>query len=91
MTIKNAVKGKADAQLCHSGSHKAMIVHVEFLNGKKEDETSFDLMAGENAIDDLDELFTEFCKENNLKPDSVKSVSVVATAKTMEELQKINK
>lgn len=92
MTIKNAVKkGKIGAQLCYSTPLcRAMIVHVDFINAeKREDETSFDLMANENAINELDELYTEFCKENNLKQNTVTSITVVATAATMDDLQKI--
>lgn len=93
MTIKNAVKaGKIGAHLCYSTSLcRAMIVHVCFLNNEKqEDETSFDLMINKNAINELDELYTEFCKENDLKRNTVTSITVVATAETMEKLQKIN-
>lgn len=92
MTIKNAVKkGKLGAQLYYSTPLcRAMIVHVCFLNNEKqEDETSFDLMINKNAINELDELYTEFCKENDLKRNTVTSITVVATAETMEDLQKI--
>lgn len=92
MTIKNVVKaGKIGAQLCYSTSLcRAMIVHVCFLNNEKqEDETSFDLMINKNAINELDELYTEFCKENDLKRNTVTSITVVATAATMDDLQKI--
>lgn len=93
MTIKSAIKkGKLRAQLCYSTPlYRAMIVHVDFINAeKREDETSFDLMANKNAINELDELYTEFCKENDLKRNTVTSITVVATAETMEKLQKIN-
>lgn len=93
MTIKNAVKAKKiGAQLCYSTPLcRAMIVHVGFFNNEKqEDETSFDLMINKNAINELDELYTEFCKENDLKRNTVTSITVVATAATMDDLQKIN-
>lgn len=92
MTIKNAVKaGKIGAQLCYSTPLcRAMIVHACFLNNEKqEDETSFDLMINKNAINELDELYAEFCKENDLKRNTVTSITVVATAATMDDLQKI--
>ena len=54
----------------------------------QEDETSFDVYIG-TAVQELEELFHEFCKENHfrLAKDSDITVIVTESARTMEELE----
>lgn len=56
--------------------------------GYLEDETSFDVYIG-TAVQELEELFHEFCKENHfqLAKDSDITVIVTDSARTMEELE----
>ena len=64
-------------------------VDVDFINSDgNEDETQFDICgaltkAGEKELVDL---YSDFCKENGFKTNTVISVTVVASADAMEEL-----
>lgn len=65
--------------------HHYMTVCIQFLNDKKmEDETEFDISACD--VDELEELFQNFCQENGFAVDTVTDVYVVRTAITLEEL-----
>lgn len=57
--------------------HKAMSVDVEFLNSQKAtDEVEFDIKPFN--IGELDELFTDFCKENNIDVETITAIHVVS-------------
>ena len=62
-----------------------MTVNVGFLNNSKlEDETQISISA--YNINELNTLFTDFCKENKFTSTAILYISVVQTAETMKEL-----
>lgn len=64
-------------------------VDVSFINTEgKDDETQFDVMdvLTESGINELSELFDEFCKENKFKNNTVYAVTIVKSASSLEEL-----
>lgn len=73
-----------------NGVKKWAVVHIRFLSGANEDETSFDIenIVSEQGIDDLNECFSEFCKEQEShEPISmITSIDVYASANTKEKL-----
>lgn len=88
MTIKQCIKEKGwimeVAELKRFQS-----VDVAFINNEgKEDETEFDISgAGTDAgAEELAGLYDVFCKENNIKNDTVLAVIVTQTADTYEGL-----
>ena len=90
MTIRKTIKEQGWNFECSVLTcFRAMIVHVGFIDSDgNDDETSFDISAYD--VKELDTLYSDFCKENGLKRNTVTSISVVAVAESMEELQKIN-
>ena len=73
------------------GVKKWAVVHVRFLSGADEDETSFDIenISSKQGINDLDECFSEFCKEqeNHAPVTMITDISVYASANTKEKLE----
>lgn len=80
------------------------VIHIRFLSYEKifqsktdetdEDETSFDIenISSEQGLNDLDECFFEFCKEQeqeyeNNTPAIITDIRVYASADTKEELE----
>lgn len=76
MTIKQCIRKKGwQLYADTSQSYRSMDVDVDFKNEGVLDETQFHINAyNEN---ELTELFTEFCKENNLRRNTVVSVNIV--------------
>ena len=73
------------------GVKKWAVTHVRFLSGADEDETSFDIenISSEQGVNDLDECFSEFCKEqeNHAPVTMITDISVYASASTKEKLE----
>jgi hypothetical protein len=80
------------------GVKKWAVVHVRFLScekvfqfGADEDEVSFDIenISSEQGINDLDECFSEFCKEqeNHAPVSMITDIAVYASANTKEKLE----
>lgn len=89
MTIKESIKKNGWNIECNVLScFRYMIVHVGFANADGDDETSFDIKAYD--VEELNQLYADFCKENKQKRNTVTSINVVAVAETMEELEKFN-
>lgn len=90
MTIRKTIEEKGWNIECNEMScYRAMIVHVGFIDANgNDDETSFDIAAYD--VKELDTLYSDFCKENGLKRNTVTSISVVAVAESMEKLQNID-
>ena len=61
-------------------------VNIGFVNSSdgNDDETEFSIKAYD--VDELEELFDEFCEENELMSNAVTYVSVVETAESEDEL-----
>lgn len=90
MTLRDYIEKKGWETECQIKlrDHFA-IVHIDFVNDTgTDDETSLDVPF--LSVSYLDELFESFCKENHFPLDTVNGVTVVATAPTMEALQRIN-
>lgn len=70
---------------------KWAVIHIRFLSGADEDETSFDIenISSEQGINDLDECFSEFCKEqeNHAPISMITDITVYASANTKEKLE----
>ena len=90
MTIKQTIlKSGWNIECNVSSCFRYMIVHVGFINRDgNEDETSFDIKAYD--VEELNQLYTDFCEENAQKKNTVTSINVVAVAETLEELEKFN-
>lgn len=87
MTIKQYINKHGLQYDCEPGLHRAISVIIAFINDiGKDDETEFSVMIGENSINDLNELFTGFCKENGFPRNTVTYVAVVRAAETMDKL-----
>lgn len=87
MTVKNYFKngGKWDIQCDTSVPYRAMTVNIGFLNNNKiDDEVQFDIQA--YNVDELNELFHDFCKENDFHSPIITYISIIKTAETMEIL-----
>lgn len=73
------------------GVKKWAVIHIRFLSGADEDETSFDIenISSEQGIDDLEECFSEFCKEqeNHAPVSMTTGIAVYASANTKEKLE----
>ena len=62
-----------------------MNVDISFLNNEKaEDETQFSIRAYD--VEELDQLFNDFCKENGFNRNTVTCIAIVQMAETMDEL-----
>ena len=85
MTIKQYIKKYGWGLGCDSKPCRAMNVDIDFINNEgKLDETQFSINA--YNVNELDELFTEFCKENNFKRNTVTNISIVEMADSIDEL-----
>lgn len=73
------------------GVKKWAVVHIRFLSGADEDETSFDIenISSKQGIDDLNECFSEFCKEqeDHAPISMITSIKVYASADTKKKLE----
>ncbi len=93
MTILECIRSKGMTIDCEVSLHRCGEVEVCFYNTDdgRDDATSFDIndplsKQGEN---ELDELFREFCKENNLPRNTVDEIRLTCVAESMDELAKI--
>ena len=85
MTIKQCIR-KNGINYEADGISRYLTVDVDFIGEDgREDETQFDVSAS-NMEAELDELFTGFSKENHIKRNTVTSITVIASASTLEEL-----
>ena len=87
MTIKQYFSsgGKWDIQCSTGIPYRAMSVNVGFLNDRnEEDEVQFDIHAYD--VNELCQLFNDFCRENNFPANTVMYIAVVETAETMKAL-----
>lgn len=90
MLIKDCIKKKGWQTEVTGSLKRCQTVDVDFVNTEgKEDETQFTITgAGTNkGIEELSKLFSEFCKENGLKNNTVISVTIIHVADTIEELE----
>lgn len=73
------------------GVKKWAVIHIRFLSGADEDETSFDIenITSKQGIDDLDECFSEFCKEqkDHTPISMITGIEVYASADTKKKLE----
>lgn len=77
MTIKQIARKKKGIQTenINPDQRRFTTYDIDFINPDGEtDETQFD---AEN-IEELDQLFTDFCKENGFKRNTVVSITIVA-------------
>lgn len=87
MTVKEFIRKQGWVVECETKPCRWMEVNISFENPqKKEDETSFDIHA--YNVDELTNLFMDFCKENEFPFNTVTSITIVAMASTYEELEK---
>lgn len=85
MTSKEYIKKNGWQVDCETKPCRYMNVDVNFLNNEKaEDETQFSIRAYD--VEELDQLFNDFCKENGFKKNTVTCVTIVQMAETMDEL-----
>lgn len=79
MTIKQCIKKRGwGTDIDLNVPHRSMEVDIVFMNDEgREDETEFCINAYD--VNELDELFTEFCKENGLKRNTVTNIIIVRT------------
>lgn len=88
MNIKEFFKngGKWDIQCDINIPYRAMTINIGFLNNnnKMDDEVQFNIKP--YNVDELNELFNDFCKENDFHSPTITYISVVKTAETMELL-----
>lgn len=85
MTIKEYIKKNGWQVECETKPCRYINVDVNFLNNEKaEDETQFSIRAYD--VEELDQLFNDFCKENGFNRNTVTCVTIVQMAETMGEL-----
>lgn len=85
MTIKEYIRKKGWQRECDSKVCRAMSVDIGFLNDKRQhDETQFDIRAYD--VDELSQLFSEFCNENGFRKNTVTNITIVKMADKMEKL-----
>ena len=93
MTIKQCLNKKGMTVDCEVTLHRCGEVCVYFYNTdeKRDDSTCFDIVVplGKKGENDLDELFKEFCKENNIPRNTVDEIHLTCVAESMDELAKI--
>ena len=86
MTIKQYIQKHGLQWDYDPGLHRAMSVVITFTNNDgKKDEVKFSVTI-QDSVNELNALFSEFCKENGLPQNTVDYVSVVRAAETMKEL-----
>ena len=86
MTIRQYIKNHGwQDETTALGAHRYMTVDIDFLDtNKKEQETQFDIHSYE--LDELANLFRDFCKENHFPLNQVTSITIVKKAYSLEEL-----
>ena len=86
MTVKGFVESNGWSLNFNDSVGKFWNIDIGFVNSEdgREDETEFSISAYD--LDELDDLFREFCKENSLDDDAVIYVNVVETAEDEDEL-----
>ena len=87
MTVKQYIKKYGWQYECEPGLHRAASVIISFINDEdRDDETEFSIMMGDNKVNELDALYTDFCKENGFRRDTVTYIAIIRAAETMEKL-----
>ncbi len=97
MTIKQCLSKKGMIADCEVKGHRCGEVCVYFHNTdeNRDDSTCFDIMfplgspLKDEGIDELDKLYKEFCKENNIPRNTVDEIHLTCVAENMDELAKI--
>ena len=85
ITIKECIKKNGWQYECETKPCRYMNVDISFLNNEKaEDETQFSIRAYD--VEELNQLFNDFCKENGFKKNTVTCIAIVQMAETMDEL-----
>ena len=93
MNIQECLK-KNGLQMEVDELKRYQMVDIDFINSDgKEDETQFSVSfigtkAGE---EELTQLFSDFCKENGFKTNTVQSITVVASADKWSELEEMER
>lgn len=86
MTIKQYIQKHGLQWDCDPGLHRAMSIAITFINSEGEkDETEFSVSI-QDPVNELDKLFSEFCRENGFLRDTVEYVSIVRAAEKMSDL-----
>lgn len=85
MNVKQFIRKVGWDILCDmSTPHRYMNVNVVFDNNGETDETQFSIKSFD--ISELNNLFSNFCKENKLPTNTVINIVVVQAAEKMEDL-----
>ena len=84
MTIKQYIKKYGWNLECKSKICWAMNVNIGFSNEGQDDETQFSIEAYD--VDELNNLFADFCKENGFKQNTVTYITIVEMADSIEDL-----
>ena len=86
MTIKQYIKKHGLQYECEMHLHRAMSIVIAFTDHDgKSDETEFSVTISD-TINELDKLFSDFCKENGFLKNTVTCILVVRIAETMDKL-----
>lgn len=86
MTVKQYILKHGLRYDCEPGLHRAISVIITFTNISGEnDSTEFSLTLND-PVNELDRLFSEFCKENGFPRNTVTYISIVRAAQTMNQL-----
>ena len=89
MTIKQCIKQKGFVIECETCVHRWEEVYVHFLNPTyhmMEDCVSFDINVAKNGYKELDQLYTQFCKDEGIPRNTVTSLSITCMGDTQEDL-----
>ena len=85
MTVKQWIKKHNWHSECNHTTGAVMNVDISFINSDgHEDETEFSIRSFD--VNELSELFRDFCKENNFKCNTVTNICIVETANSFETL-----
>lgn len=76
MTIRSFVKKHGWQTECDVAMARRMTVDINFENDGNPDETEFDIAA--YNVNELSNLFADFCRENKLKANTVTGVTIVS-------------
>lgn len=88
MTLKEFVE-KNGKEICVSKMRQWQSVTIGFINADgKDDETEFDVYRVDTSagLEELAQLFNDFCAENNFPTNTVQSVRVVKSADDYSDL-----
>lgn len=86
MTIKQYIQKHGLQYDCEPGLHRAMSVVIGFTNDDGDDDKTEFSVTINDTINELDKLFSVFCKENGFSRNTVTHISVVRAAETMDKL-----